>query len=67
MLGVAHSSTMCQLLKGLALDAASLTYKGETIRAINACLQDESSQTMDETIAAVQALATIEVSFTTIK
>jgi hypothetical protein len=40
----------------------TMKHKGETIRAINACLQDPSTQVMDETIAAVQGLGTVEVS-----
>lgn len=58
---VAHSSFMRQIYQGIPIDAVSLKHKGETIRAINACLQDPSEQKMDETIAAVQALATIEL------
>jgi hypothetical protein len=37
--------------------------QGEAIRAINSALQDPLRQITDETIAAVQALAAIEVSF----
>jgi hypothetical protein len=58
---VAHSSIMKQIYQGIPLDAASLKHKGDTIRAINCCLQNLSESTKDETIAAIQALATIEV------
>jgi hypothetical protein len=54
---------MDQLLHGASLDSVSLQYKGEAIRTISSNLQDPLRQITDETVAAVQALAFIEVSF----
>lgn len=59
---VSFASVMNQLFQGEPIDSDSLQFKGDAIRAINLNLRDPLHQTTDETIAAVQALASIEVS-----
>jgi hypothetical protein len=58
----ALSSKINQIFEKTSVEYHTLKHKGETIRAINACLQDPSTQIADETIAAIQGLATVEVS-----
>lgn len=64
---VAFSSTMNQLLTGNSIDSDSLTRKGKLIEALNFDLCDSMGQILDETIAAVVALASIEVSLTNLE
>jgi hypothetical protein len=59
---VALSSKMNQIFEKTPVENRILKHKGETIRAINTCLQDPSTQITDETIAAILGLATVEVS-----
>jgi hypothetical protein len=58
---VSFASIMNQIFQGKPVDPGSLRYKGQAIRAINSNLHDSSRQTLDETIAAVQCVASIEV------
>ncbi len=59
---VSFASAMSQIFQGVSVDPVSLIHKGDTIRAINSELSDLSHPIADETIAAVQCLASIEVS-----
>jgi hypothetical protein len=63
---VSFASAMDQLFQGMPLNTASLQYKGQAMRAINTNLQNPWCQITDETIAAVQAVASIEVSSKTL-
>jgi uncharacterized protein YaaR (DUF327 family) len=62
---VSFASAMKQIFQEVPVNSVSSRYKGEAIRAINSNLRDLSRQIMDETIAAVQCLASIEVRYQT--
>jgi len=59
---VVLSAKITQIFEKTSMEYHTLKHKRETIRAISACLQDPSTQGMDETIAAIQGLATVKVS-----
>jgi hypothetical protein len=60
---VTFASVVNRILQHTPVDDICLRYKGETIRAIKCNLQHSSEMTTDETIAASQILASIDVGY----